>query len=111
MSKIKVQVTGNGSGYVSNPDPPNATEFTIFAYPAENEHLIDMYAMSEDMGSVAIGTEFVQTLIYNDEWGGLTIYITFSGETPPEPPEPPIQYRLAWLLAKAAGRWRINGKY
>lgn len=99
MSKISVEIQGNGSCYVSNPDPPNMTEFTIYAHAAEDEYLIDMYAMSEFMGSVAIDRTTEQTLVYNDEWGHLTIYAEFSGETPPTPPTPTV-FDKWWLLFK-----------
>jgi hypothetical protein len=89
MAKISVESSGNGTAYVSNPNPPNMTEFTIYAYPSEGEHIIDMYAMTENMGSLAISTTTEQTIIYNDNWGHVTITVIFSGEEPPPPPPPP----------------------
>lgn len=113
MSKISVEITGNGSAYVSNPDPPNMTEVTIFAYPQPEEHLVDITSMTEYAGSVALELTQVQTVVYDDTWGHWTIYVDFTGVTPPDPPEPPVANKLLWLLAKTSARWRlnINGKY
>ena len=113
MSKISVEITGNGSAYVSNPDPPNMTEVTLFAYPQPEEALVDITSMTEYAGSVALSLTQVQKFTYDDAWGEMTIYVNFTGITPPEPPQPPVAIRLLWMLAKSSSKWRLNlnGKY
>ena len=113
MSKISVEITGNGSAYVSNYDPPNLMDVTLFAYPQPEEHLVDITAMTEYAGSLALSLTQVQSFTYDDTWGHLTIYVDFSGVTPPDPPEPPVANKLLWMLAKSSAKWRlnINGKY
>ena len=110
MSKIELHVTGNGSARCSNYNPPNLLPITIYAEAYEGDYLVDMYAMSEYAGSVALETTSQQTIIYNDEWGHLDIYVVFSGETPPEPPGPQPG-GLNWLIPVLAKKVRERQKY
>lgn len=110
MSKIELHVTGNGTARCSNYNPPNLLPVTLYANAYEGEYLRDIYAMSEYAGSVALATVSIQTFTYNDEWGHLDIYIEFSGQTPPEPPEPQPG-GLNWLIPVLAKKARERCRY
>lgn len=108
MNKIEITVTGNGEAHCSNYNPPNATTFILYANAFDDDYLVDITARSREHGyAVAMSTTSEQEITYNDDWGGLDISVTFSGDTPPTPPTPGTS--KAWLYA-ILGKASINNR-
>lgn len=93
MGQINVNVTGNGTAYVSNSTPMDGESVTLYAYPDSGETLDDVYAIESHGYSVAIAPE--QPFIYSESWGTLDIYVVFSGTQQQFP---------IWLLFKIRKR-------
>lgn len=95
MGYINVVVSGNGGAWVDNPNPVNGDPVTLNAYPYAGETLDDIYAIDQGGHSIALDpTLNQQTFYYDADWGTMTIYVTFSGGTPP--PHPTTL--PAWLI-------------
>lgn len=93
MSEIFVITSGNGVAWVDNAYPFDGDSVTLYAQPDLGETLDDVYAYESHGYGVAVGVG--QPFIYHDSWGDLTIYVIFSGGSPPVPEPFP-----AWLLFK-----------
>lgn len=78
MSKIDVYSTGGGSAWVSNYDPQDGEEITIYAEPVTGATLDDIVAYDIGGFPVALYVQEEQTLIWQDSYGKLSIYVTFS---------------------------------
>ena len=78
MSNIYVNVIGNGTGYVDNPNPNNGDIITIYAYLTPPASLIDITMQSEYGYYIAVSVTPVQQIQYDSSWGDCTITITFS---------------------------------
>lgn len=100
MSEIFVLVSGNGIAYVDVVYPYDGQTVTLTAQPDLGETLDDITARESHGYSVAMATTNVQSFTYDEAWGDLTIYVTFSGGSPP-PPQP-----MNWLWAILATRRR-----
>lgn len=84
---ISVTVTGNGTAYVDNPSPEDGQDFTLHADPASGETLNDITARDSHGYSIAMEVATQYTYTYDEtNWGNfISIYVEFSGETPPPP--------------------------
>lgn len=80
MSNIYVNVTGNGTGYVDNPNPNNGDIITIYAYANSGATLLDVTMQSQYGYYIAVGITPVQQVQYDSSWGDCTIDITFSAD-------------------------------
>ena len=78
MSKIDIYSTGGGSAWVSNYDPQDGEEITIYAEPVTGATLDDIVAFDIGGFPVALYVQEEQTLIWQDSYGKLSIYVTFS---------------------------------
>lgn len=78
MSNIYVNVIGNGTGYVDNPNPNNGDIITIYAYLTPPASLLDITMQSQYGYYIAVGVTPVQQVQYDSSWGDCTITITFS---------------------------------
>ena len=78
MSNIYVNVIGNGTGYVDNPNPNNGDIITIYAYLTPAASLLYITMQSEYGYYIAVDTTPVQQIQYDSSWGDCTITITFS---------------------------------
>ena len=103
MSKITLVVSGNGTAWVDDVDPEPNQVFTLYAYANPPDDLYDIRAQDENGYWIAMQVTPVAQYQYNAAWGNITIYVDFTGTTPPQPPQ--LMY---WLLAKAAQNWRMR---
>ena len=78
MNNIYVNVIGNGTGWVDNPNPNNGDIITIYAYLTPPASLIDITMQSEYGYYIAVSVTPVQQIQYDSSWGDCTITITFS---------------------------------
>lgn len=85
MSEIFVLTSGNGTAYVDNAYPLDGDTVTLYAYPDPGETLDDITARESHGYAVALSTTSMQSFTYRSVWNDLTIYVTFSGGTPPFP--------------------------
>lgn len=111
MARIFVNTFGSGSCYTIPTSVTNLETFTIYAYPFDGSELLDLRAWTSYDEPIAIDVVEEQTLTYRTEWRNVYIDAYFSGSEPPEPEPPKFWEKFPWLLAKAAKRWRIDGKY
>ena len=93
MSYIWVSHTGNGIAYVDNASPLDGDNVTLYATPDSGETLQDIYALDSGGHYIAMSVTQVQTFTYHSSWGDVSIYVEFSGTTPPTPTLP------LWLIA------------
>lgn len=95
MGSITLIVSGNGQAFVSNTSPSDGELVTLDAWPYAGETLDDIYAIDYQGHSIALNpTLNQQQFTYYDAWGNMTIYVTFSGGTPPPHPT----YLPPWLI-------------
>ena len=99
MSEIFVLVTGNGIAWVDNAYPFDGDTVTLTAQPDLGANLDDITARESHGWAVALATTTTQSFVYDESWGDLTIYVTFSGGGPPPPPPTTIP---VWLIMKMA---------
>ena len=87
---ISVNITGNGSAYVTNPTPADGDSFTLYAIPASGETLVDITARDSHGYSIAMVVAQSYTYTYDEtNWGNnIIISVEFTGQTPPTPPTP-----------------------
>lgn len=87
MADIYFDITGNGTAYCIPSTPTIGEEFTFYALAYEGDALVDV-TCTDDMGAsiaVPVSTEFnmqMPNVMF------ITFHVTFTGETPPEPPTP-----------------------
>lgn len=93
MSFIWVSVSGAGTAYVDNPNPVDGDTVTLYAYPDSGEQINDIYGIDSHGQYVAFSPVTVQSFVYHALLGDITIYVEFSGTTPPTPTTP------AWFYA------------
>lgn len=105
MGFIWVNVTGSGNAYVDNPSPFDGDTITLYANADPGETLQDITARDSQGFAIALATVPVQTFIYNDAWGDVTISVEFSGTTPPGPTPGTVPL---WLLFKIAELWKMR---
>ena len=80
MSNIYVNVIGNGTGYVDNPNPNNGDIITIYAYVTPPATLLDITMVDQNGYSIAVSVTPVQQIQYDSSWGDCTIDIKFSSD-------------------------------
>lgn len=80
MSNIYVNVTGNGTGWVDNPNPNNGDIITIYAYADSGATLLDVTMQSQYGYYIAVSVTPVQQISYDSSWGDCTIDITCSAD-------------------------------
>ena len=102
-------VQGSGTCYsipsvVFNENEP----FTIYAIPTAGESLDDLQVFDQHGYAIAITPATEVYLNYNTYWGDVTVNAYFTGETPPEPPQPTFLDQYLWLICKAANNWRMR---
>lgn len=78
MSNIYVNVIGNGTAYVDNPNPNNGDVITIYAFEDPGAQLIDLTMQDQNGMYIAIFVQQIQQLVYDASWGDCTITATFS---------------------------------
>lgn len=83
---ITVVVSGNGTAYVNNPNPVQDEWFTLYSTPYEGESLEDIVPYTQQGQVIAITPDEEVSLQYQEFWGDVTIYVTFSST--PVPPTP-----------------------
>jgi len=112
MGKIFITIYGNGNCYAAPSTVTNLEEFTLYAQPFEGETLDNLLMWNSYEEPIAISVVEEQTITYRTEWKNVYVTAYFSGAVDPPEPEPPsFLTKFPWLLAKAAKRWRIDGKY
>lgn len=97
MAFIWVNVSGNGTAYVDNPNPIAGDQVTLYAYADQGEQINDIYALDSGGHYIAMYVQPQQTFTYNSAWGDVSIYVEFSGTTPPTP-----TYNDIWIYWKMA---------
>lgn len=85
MAFIFVNVNGDGTAYVDNPNPLPNDLVTLFAYPDTGAELLDIIARDEGGHSIALSVVPEQSFQYMSAYGNITIDVYFSGSTPPAP--------------------------
>lgn len=84
---IYINVSGNGTAYVSNQHPEDGEDFTLYAIPAEGESLISpdgITARDSNGYSIAMMQTSEYTYTYQAGWGYyIYISVEFTGTTPP----------------------------
>lgn len=78
MSNIYVNVIGNGTAWVDNPNPNNGDIITLYAYEDAGAALLDITAVDYQGYSIALATTNVQQFQYDASWQDMTITVTFS---------------------------------
>ena len=78
MSNIFVNVIGNGSAWVDNPNPNNGDIITLYAYEDAGAALLDITAVDYQGYSIALATTNEQQFQYDASWQDMTITVTFS---------------------------------
>ena len=78
MSNIYVNVIGNGSAWVDNPNPNNGDIITLYAYEDSGAALLDITAVDYQGYSIALATTNVQQFQYDSSWQDMTITVKFS---------------------------------
>lgn len=99
MADIYFDITGNGTAYCIPSSPTIGEEFTFYALAYEGDTLVDVTCTDDTGASIAVpvSTEFnmqMPNVMF------ITFHVTFTGETPPEPPptEKPKRKRMPiWL--------------
>ena len=106
MGYISVSIIqGSGTAYVSNPTPSDGEQVTIYAYPDSGQTLDDIEALDSGGHYIAVYVQQVQPFVYHDSYGSVSIYVSFSGGTPPQPTFVP-----AWLLFAFTKRSDARGR-
>lgn len=86
---VFVNYTGNGYAYTDNPTAQVGESFTIYATPNGEDRIENIEGTTEGGQSIAMGQGEVETYTYQQAYGSyITVNVTFTGETPPEPPTP-----------------------
>lgn len=90
-SRIYVNVSGNGTAYVTNPTPLDGESFTLNADAGTGDTLLDITARDSHGYSIAMVVSPSYSYTYDEtNWGNyINIYVEFSGT----PPVPPVSYQ------------------
>ena len=96
---LYITVEGNGSAYAS-PNPCEEDEpVTLYCIPNEGESLEDIDARDPQGYSVALSVAEEQTFSMTNY--DLTIHVTFSGSTPPQPLPSEKKHKMPlWMMIK-----------
>lgn len=90
MANIYFDITGNGTAYCIPSSPTIGEEFTFKAVAYGSDYLVDV-TCTDDTGAyiaVPVSAEFnmeMPNVMF------ITFHVTFTGETPPEPPTPTVR--------------------
>ena len=99
QNHVYVEVVGNGTAYVSNPYPLDGEQITLYAYPNQNESIVDITGRASNGQVIALYNDReTQPITYNEQNYGnfINIKVEFTGQTPPTPPTPPTPASIYW---------------
>ena len=96
--QIFLVVSGNGTAEVIPTSQEEGEPVTLYCLPYSGETLNDIEAQDPEGHSFALDVEEEQT--FNMPAFNLTIYITFSGGIPPEPPTTKHKKMPLWMMIR-----------
>ena len=96
--QIFLVVSGNGTAEVIPTSQEEGEPVTLYCLPYSGETLDDIEAQDPEGHSFALAVEEEQT--FNMPAFNLTIYITFSGGIPPEPPSTKRKKMPLWMMLR-----------
>lgn len=96
--QIFLVVSGNGTAEVIPTSQEGGQPVTLYCLPYSGETLDDIEAQDPEGHSVALEVSEEQT--FNMPAFNLTIYVTFSGTIPPEPPTTKRKKMPLWMMLR-----------
>lgn len=104
MGHIYLQAFGDGTAYVSNPDPVNNERVFLYCTPFSGATLDRIIATDSYDHSIALLQVEEQSFVFRDTWNNMYIEVYFSNSpTPPPPQSFPI-----WLLFKIKENYNVR---
>lgn len=104
---IYVNSSGNGTAYVSNPNPADGETVTLYAIPSSGATLLDLIAVDDGGYSIAISVQEQQQITYRAYWINMYVTATFSGSPSPSPVVNPYENMKIskYVVAAICGCW------
>lgn len=99
MGEIIVSYSGNGTAYITDPQPEPNQQVTLYSIADAGEELLDIIYQDSGGHSIALPVSDEVTFRYNSAWGTMFISVYFSGSTPPTPVTLP-----SWMIAVLSKR-------
>ena len=101
MSNIYVNVIGNGTGYVDNPNPNNGDTVTLYANPVGRKYrLIGIECYDDNFNLIWTATTETTQFVYDSSWGDITIECYFDLKW---------LYENLWILFQK--KWWMKNNY